>query len=519
MSDGHLAPPVWARRRDGRLVPFDADEICRALFAAGEALGRPDAFLARELTDGAVHFLAHDGDAVPTTEQIADVVARAVRELGHPALAAAFAARRGRRDRAAPELVCRFPTDADLAAVRAGCARQFARQAVFARDLIAAADAGLLALAGLDEPAALAGHVLNGLAPASGQGGLLEALAEARAVTAGTVALDGPEHLLTRAERPDVAALVRELTAGLRLTGLRAVVNLNCAVAPSAAGDVAGGPLFAAQHLPPERRAALADELADALADTPGARIDWHLAEADLAAEGRPQLLRLARRALEGTALAFVFDRPRRPVALAEGLDRTHRSALLWVGVALPRLAEQPGLDGPEALLTRLGSLARLALSAGAQKRAFLRRHGGAILTDGFLLDRARLVVTPLGLDDVVRRFTGHGLTDGGAALDLGRKLIQRLGEVLRQDGPARISAGVDWPDDTGPVGDAPLRAQARVAAALHGAADGGTLTLTAEEATTPEHVVEWLALLGKTGDVCRVRLGRARPRQLTLTP
>ncbi len=55
-------PPAWVRKRDGRLEPFDADKISRALFAASEALGRPDAFLARELTDGVVHFLTEEAD-------------------------------------------------------------------------------------------------------------------------------------------------------------------------------------------------------------------------------------------------------------------------------------------------------------------------------------------------------------------------------------------------------------------------------------------------------------------------
>src|SRR5690348_5725312 len=85
-------PPAWVYKRDGQLVPFDADKISRALFAATEALGRPDAFLARELADGVVHFLAADADGPTlTTAQVAELVEKVVRELGHPALAAAYA--------------------------------------------------------------------------------------------------------------------------------------------------------------------------------------------------------------------------------------------------------------------------------------------------------------------------------------------------------------------------------------------------------------------------------------------
>src|SRR4051794_40712699 len=84
--------PSWVYKRDGRLVPFEPDKISQAMFAATEALGRPDAFLARELTDGVLHFLAQeDGAAVPTTTQLRELVAKVVRELGQPALAQVFA--------------------------------------------------------------------------------------------------------------------------------------------------------------------------------------------------------------------------------------------------------------------------------------------------------------------------------------------------------------------------------------------------------------------------------------------
>ena len=48
---------AWVRKRDGRLVPFEADHISRSLFAAGERIGKPDPFMARELTDSVLHFL------------------------------------------------------------------------------------------------------------------------------------------------------------------------------------------------------------------------------------------------------------------------------------------------------------------------------------------------------------------------------------------------------------------------------------------------------------------------------
>src|SRR5712692_5187440 len=85
-------PFAWVHKRDGRLVPFDADRISRALFAAGESLGRPDPFASRELTDSVLHFLRTEASGTtPTTAQVADLVVKVVRELGQPALAKAFA--------------------------------------------------------------------------------------------------------------------------------------------------------------------------------------------------------------------------------------------------------------------------------------------------------------------------------------------------------------------------------------------------------------------------------------------
>src|SRR5262249_29885510 len=93
-------PPAWVSKRDGRLVPFDADRISRALFTASETLGKPDTFLARELTDGVVHFLAQDSEGqTPSTGRVAEVVEQVVRELGQAELALAFAEHGRQRDR------------------------------------------------------------------------------------------------------------------------------------------------------------------------------------------------------------------------------------------------------------------------------------------------------------------------------------------------------------------------------------------------------------------------------------
>jgi hypothetical protein len=567
------APPAWVYKRDGRLVPFEPDKISRSLFAATESLGRPNAFLARELTDGILHFLAGETEgAVPTTTQIAELVAKVVRELGQPTLAQAYAdharqrakqpvpraaAERDSADREglqSPDLVLHFSPGEPLAAVQRACLRSYTLQTVFTRDLAAAQEDGLLTLTGLETPHELAGCVLN--PPGVGDRGLVESIEAARLLAGSFLAVDGPEYFLWhRSGTGDVAVAdyIRELGISLRATRLRAVVNLNSATPPAWADELADGPLFAAQRRSPEpeRLAALADALLEgigvwsqgsAVSDLSPAldtwpltpvRLDWHLAERDFRAEAEERLLRLARRAVEGAPLAFVFDRPRRPVALAEGIDRKHPAVLVLVGLHLPRLADQPGLRADPALfLHKLGSLARLALSAATQKRDFLRRHhrDRTALTRGFLLDRARLVVAPVGLDRAVRGLLGRGLCEDVTALEFARQAVKRLGEVLRQDGRhSQLDTCLDALADfflgenpADPAGltpwdvTAPVKSQLRAAGVLH-AAEAGTAAVLVPEGSTPtaEQTAGWLRWAWQHTDVVRLRFVRfARPHQ-----
>jgi ATP cone domain len=548
---------TWVRKRDGRLVPFEADRISRALFAATESLGQPDAFLARELTDGIIHFLTDEtADDNLTTEQIAETVITNVRELGHPLLARAF--EDYRQKRLSPSLVAveqeasvsqprpprpvsnielqlSFPRETAVEEVLRVCKQNYTLQAVFARDVVAIHNDGLLTLQGLDAPNGLASWVLDGRAFAA-DGDWTTAQAELRDLCGQVVVLDGPEHLQARSEQPAaaVARLVKRLECVLGWTGSRAVVNLNSATPPSSVDDLAGGPLFAGLRPVPSARmlAELAEQwLVHVTSDSGLARrvrIDWHLAERDFRAEEgcRERLQRLAVKALAGARLAFVVDRPRRPIPLAEGINRQHPAVLQEVGLHLPRLAEQTGsTEDPQRFLQKLSSLARLALSAGVQKRTHLRQRRGepqsSDITEGFLLDRARLLVVPIGLDSVVRTLSGRGLCAGGAALELGRQIVQRLRDVLRQDGRAsRLEACLDGP--VGEVGEteaagltpweagAAVKAQWRAAGALHGLAEHGALTLFVPEGdVTAEQVVQWLQHIAEQTDVVRVVLRR----------
>src|SRR5262249_42235320 len=156
------APPAWVRKSDGSHVPFDADKISQALFAATEALGRPDAFLARELTDGALHFLALEkDDDTLTTTQIAEIVGKTVRELGQPALAEALASRPRPANISEETILLRASRNTPPQRFLPDLLRQYTKQAVYTTQVLALEKDGLLSLAGLDAPGELEACVVG----------------------------------------------------------------------------------------------------------------------------------------------------------------------------------------------------------------------------------------------------------------------------------------------------------------------------------------------------------------------
>jgi hypothetical protein len=209
------------------------------------------------------------------------------------------------------------------------------------------------------------------------------------------------------------------------------------------------------------------------------------------------------------------------------------------VALHLPRLAELPGARGDAGqFLKKLASLARLAISAGVQKKKFLRRklqeenRTASLLGRTFLLDRARLLVVPVGLETAVRALAGQGLCDGKAGLDLGKQVVQRLHQVLRDDGRAAVlDTCLDGPSDialnglqpgTEPAGltawdaAAPPRKQLRAASVLHHAAQSGTaaLLLPRDRIPGPEELFDLLRFAWKQTSVQRLRIVTAGPSE-----
>lgn len=582
-----VAPLTWVYKRDGRLVAFAADKISRSLFAASEQLGQPDAFLARELTDGILHFLSSETEgAIPTTAQIAEQVIKVVRELGHPGLSQAFAdswakhrQAEGRRfvteevsgeQPAAPvqkksnraELarwVEAAPPPAHLAwQLSRALLRDYSLDEIFTRDLRAAHADGLLVLGNLGTPLELAGAVLGRSGIHSEMSGphLSQVIQEARGFAGEWLAVDCPEYALAACSAPQSSAAdyARDMRLGLAATGLRLVVNLNCAQPPVWAGELAEGPLFAGHPRIPEPPGELADAVLDHFLQAASGeqglpvrgmvRVDWHLGERDFQSTGAARLLRVARRAAEGGELAFVFDRPQQPPPLAEGMDRQHPAALMTVGLNLARLAGQPkvGKD-PDLFVQKLGSLVRLALSAACQKRDFLRRHrlGRPGVTRGFLLNRARLLLAPIGLDEAIRVLLGRGL-DSAPGLELAQRMVRELRQILRHDGaaahldtcldapanftldeepltfarPASLVAGLTpWTSET------PAKDQLRLAGVLHAKESGTAAVLLAQDhPIAAEQAADLLRFAWLQTEIVRLRFVRlAQPQRQLMAP
>lgn len=445
--------PKSVRHCDGTLEPFEPERITRQLFAATERIGTPNAFLARELTESILHFLVADSDGpISTPEQIADVACKVIRELGHRELARSYKDRhltsttgRGNRPVAPRSAI----SDVD---------------AVFSRELIHAHSEGLIELSGLNAPSKLAGLVV--IVPLDD---VHERIETARHIAGEFIALDGPEYeLQSIAGEPSgiVRHFLQQLSVASRQFGLRVVLNLN-ASAPSRHA-AAHGPLFGGTEdgQVASRRVELARELAEQ-AHGFGLTIWWHSrpkegAVTDQSIFGRMQ-----------SNFEVVFDRGD-IVQLGPGIDRRSPAALLQVGINLGRMVEilgGPPVD-PAVLLTKVASLTRFAKTAAHAKLDFLRKHGRPELREGFLLERARLLLSPLRLEETSRA------SDRSPA-ELAKEIIQTIRSAAEKDRPRQIPVRVD----TGLDGecweiaedlDRPFRQRLRSLGSLQSAAGAG---------------------------------------------
>ena len=522
-------PPWKVVKRDGRIEPFEPEKLQHTLFAATEGLGAPNPFQARELTDGVVHFLAADaaGRPLPTSE-IAETVAKVVREFGHSALAGAYEAAiqvptapKGARTRAASNVmqVAGTPITAEQSFFEVErtsseqSLREYSLNFVWPREFVSAHRDGLLHLTGLETPLEMAGVVLPPVRPESdASSSYLKGIVTARAHAGQVLAIDGPEYALAVGsgsvdERVD--AFLSELRLAADATGLTILLNLNHPDPPPWIVDIAGGPLFPAsggQAAEGTRQLASRLALQATAAPRNEVRIWWHVRESDFEPEHLPTLSKLAASAAAGAPVEFIFDRPKRPAALGAGLDRRHPGVVAMVGINLPALVMQLGAGPADCalFLKKLGSLTRFAKSAGHVRQDYLRKHARPTARAGFLLERSRLVVVPAGLDAAVRALLGPESTSPGLITDFGKQVLTSIREALASDRPRVLDSVIDSPLEHA-VGwngsiclsdpSLTVRQQIKAASVLHHAAGGGSarLRLVTEQATSSEELTSLL--------------------------
>jgi hypothetical protein len=476
--------PVSVRYRDGRLEPFEPERIGRQLFAATECVGAPNAFLSRELTESILHFLAADSDGpITTPEQIADVSVKVVRELGHPELARAYQDRRA----------LLIESDSDRT-------RSTSTNPVFSRDLIHAHSEGLITLGRIDAPAELAGLLLT--VPVDR---VHESVASARRIVSDFIVIDGPEfdlELVAGEPSTIVQTYTRQLAAAARESALDVILNLNSSTAPLRHAE-SRGPLFGRDERETHslRRQETIRQLVDQARES-CYTIWWHVQS-----KGRVHVDETLRTRLIQPVLRteIAFDRAE-TVHLGPGIDRRTPAMLMQVGINLPRLIDilgGPPVESP-VLLAKIASLTRFAKTAGHSKQAFLRRHGRGEIREGFLLERARLVLSPLGLEEASRA------CDRPPA-ETAREIVRTIRAAAENDRPRRtpiqVDTGLDgecW--EIGADVDRPWRQRLRSVSALHSAAGAGCFSLNQSDMNSDDCMPETAIEAAAQSAICRLR-------------
>jgi hypothetical protein len=329
------------------------------------------------------------------------------------------------------------------------------------------------------------------LTPARGNvaDGWIESIDSASEQAERFVAIDSPDFLpMTPSEATEWA---REFAIAVMASRLRAVVNLNAALPPAWAMNGPGPMTDSVMNDDSFRRQSVAFAIAESLFESHSDRIrvDWHLRDADFRSANKDSLPRLAAWVIAGRPLTFVPDRPRRPITLAEGLDRYHPAVLAIVGVGLPALLKKSSENvstaekSPDAFLSKLGSLVRLALAAGNARRSFLRQHAPVAVTAEFLLDRARLMVVPIGLEEVL--WSLGGSMPSGEGLNTARNILLGLNAALQRDA-VRVPAVLEGATSI-VASQLNPRQQLRDAAALHTVIGTGWAEITTSDHTQAE--------------------------------
>jgi hypothetical protein len=501
--------PILVRQYDGRLEPLDSNRICLQLFAATDALGKPDTILARDLADTICELVAAECGSPISAQDLVYFVAKYVRESGHPAIARTYAVRSRLPDKHplvlnSPRLLQIVDPSMPARDIRRKlfdpALREAAMDEVYPRDVTSLVRDGMILLCGLEHPFELAASVLSDrLDYSSPDLAVNAAIMAAESHAGGLLVMDGPEYaLMARPGEPVSVSydFLKSWCHNLSASDIAGEIHLNQSASPAWASDPQTGPLFQSLGAPGDAKRI--GEIAFSIA-MPGVHADqsavsWHVPNADLTSESPTRLMALLDSGDGNQSIQFVFDRPTEPISLGAGLTRDRSSALLYVGVHLARLAEQLSPSAPEIFLQKLANLVRIAVAAGQAKFNFLRRHGRPELHRGFMLERARLVVVPVGLEEAVRFVTDRPACDLGPGSEFARQIVVQLMQSLAQETPGNLDAVVESlpshfgfgfeseiPNSRDAAGltvwdgDAPVEHQLQASGGLHKMVGGGT--------------------------------------------
>ncbi|MSR30555.1 MAG: hypothetical protein EXR99_03525 [Gemmataceae bacterium] len=446
--------PAWIILPNGRLIPFESDRICEDLYLASVKMGNPDAFLIRELTDGVVFTLASENPgATLKLDFLVQAVTNSLRNFGHSELSATYnkiAFNPSERSESWDEESVLFKKTAKGQKSLSEVSRQKMLHSVFTPDISGAIQDGWIQMAGLTFP--------DGLLSATWTDGDWLGLAlhqpdslgpTIRALAARNILLDSPEihaQHLGLTDPGKISLVLQRLEAAFLSEGVSGILHLNNPRQPGWFRFLVQGPLFSQTKRDDQGKDPL--KTANAflrawISLNPSAlRLHWHRGERELADTGKI-LSQLAR---SGRPWAFSSTKNLTISWLSKGVTQEQPAVLDKVYLRLDRLAKACRRKGIlDKFPERLPSLIRLGISAGNQKRAFLRRlenhrrgneTPGASLGAGFQLEKARLVIAPRGLPELLDcQFPGAEPNDE-KVLQLARVVLKEIRQTLLREDP-----------------------------------------------------------------------------------
>lgn len=438
--------PAWIMTKDGRIVPFQEDHICKDLYETAVKLGKPDPFLARELADATSYFLASENPgATLKQEDVIFAVTRTVREFGHPDIALKY-----------PEFAYKVEFGQGSVEVETELfpgrnvktLQEFNRDkmlnSVLTPDLAAGIQEGWIQMEGISFPDGLlaASWVKEDWLDMVLQSPK-EFISGIKNLAAKQIHFEGAEFLALEQPRIDRKLLKTALSVMdvcLEATGAMGVLHLNFPKAPLWFQGLNYGPLFQPEMQSNKEKAFLLTRaFLDAWIEASPKRLKMHWHQiGDLDANVKPIFDYLSQNAHN-----WAFSRLAKsgPDYLSNKPDR---NVLDKISLRLDKLAKACMRKGIlHKFGIRLPSLVRLGISAGIQKRAFIRKieierrqneEMKVNLGAGFLLEKARLIITPKGLPELLENiFPGKSLVDDEVTLYV-KNVLSVLKETVRSE-------------------------------------------------------------------------------------